>query len=39
MKTTQIVVIGGLSLTLIGIFFTVALPFFTIQPPPSSRRD
>ena len=36
MKTTQIVVIGGLALTLIGIFFTVALPFFTIQPPPSA---
>ncbi len=36
MKTTQIVVIGGLTLTFIGIFFTVALPFFTIQPPPSA---
>jgi cytochrome c oxidase cbb3-type subunit 2 len=35
-KTTQVVVIGGLTLTLIGIFFTVALPFFTIQPPPSA---
>lgn len=36
MKATQVVVIGGLTLTLIGIFFTVALPFFTIQPPPSA---
>ena len=36
MKTTQIVVMGGLTLTLLGIFFTVALPFFTIQPPPSA---
>jgi cbb3-type cytochrome c oxidase subunit II len=35
-KTTQIVVIGGLTLTLIGILFTVVLPFFTIQPPPSA---
>ena len=35
MKTTPIVVIGALILTLTGIFFTVALPFFTIQPPPS----
>jgi cytochrome c2 len=35
MKTTPILVIGALVLTLTGIFFTVALPFFTIQPPPS----
>lgn len=35
MKTVQIVVLGGLMLTLLGIFFTVALPFFTIQPPAS----
>jgi cytochrome c oxidase cbb3-type subunit 2 len=35
MKTTQLVVTGALVLTLTGIFFTVALPFFTIQPPPS----
>jgi len=32
----QIVVIGGLALTLIGILFTVALPSLTIQPPPSA---
>jgi cytochrome c oxidase cbb3-type subunit 2 len=36
MKTTQIVILGGLVLTLIGIFFTVALPYFMIQPPPSA---
>ncbi len=36
MKTVQIVVIGGLALTLIGILFTVALPSLTIQPPPSA---
>jgi len=36
MKTVQVVVIGGLALTLIGILFTVALPSLTIQPPPSA---
>jgi len=36
MKAIQVVVIGGLVLTLIGIFFTVALPYLTIQPPPSA---
>lgn len=35
MKKIPVVVIGGLVLTLLGIAFTVALPYFTIQPPAS----
>jgi len=35
MKTTPTLVIAALIVTSIGILFTVALPFFTIQPPPA----